>query len=74
MKSKLSQPALVVILSSLLGACAAPGGPAKDSSGPYGSAVSSSPCVEYWKDETLARTQPKFEETLRCWSIGGGGL
>lgn len=63
MKARIPQSALVVILASLLGACAAPGGTAKGSGR----------CAEYWKDEAFARTHPQFEENLRCLSIGGGG-
>ena len=67
MRARILQLALLVVLASLLGACTATGGPAKDSSRLYGSAR----CAEYWKDEALARTHPQFEETLRCLSIGG---
>jgi hypothetical protein len=69
MKATIPQRALAVILTSLLGACAATGEAARD----YASAGSGAPCAPYWKDEALARTHPRFEEALRCLSIGGGG-
>ena len=64
MKAEIPQLAPVVILASLLGACATTGGAARLHGGA---------CAEYWKNEALARTHPQFEETLRCLSIGGGG-
>jgi hypothetical protein len=65
MKARIARSALVVILASLPAACGTVG----ETRGPGFSA----PCAEYWKDEVLARTNPRFEEALRCLSIGGGG-